>query len=73
MKKQRGFVDQAIFFVALGAGLFMAGTTVGNEPHYSLRDGCNMKNVPMNDGSGNRADSYAHCKELPRVYNGKAV
>ena len=52
--------------------LFGGGMTAYNEPHYSLRDGCNMKNVPMADGSGNRTDSYAHCKDLPRVYSGKA-
>lgn len=71
MKNQKGFVDQAILIVAMGAILFVGGTTAGNEPHYSLRDGCTMKNVAMNDGSGNRTDSYAHCKDLPRVYTGK--
>ena len=73
MKKQKGvIVAETAFVVLMGALLFGGGMTAYNEPHYSLRDGCNMRNVAMTDGSGNRMDSCAHCKDLPRVYSGKA-
>lgn len=80
MKKQKGFAD-VVFMAVFGTMLFASGyyegtgkkqlPTFGGEPHYSLRDGCTMKNVAMKDGSGNRADSYEHCKDLPRVYSGR--
>ena len=74
MEKQRGVaLVETAFILGTYAIVFFGGMSAGggDEPHYSLRDGCTMKNIAMDDGSGNRADSYAHCKDLPRVYSGK--
>jgi hypothetical protein len=63
------FAETLIVAVTYGM-LFLGGTAVNNEPHWSFRDGCSVQSVKA-EGGGYSYASYDHCKSLPRVYSGK--
>jgi len=56
---------------AMMFGLVTGGANAYNEPHWSFRDGCAVKEVTVSTG-GYKQVSYDHCKSLPRIYSGKA-